>query len=242
MRAVIMAGGAGTRLRPYTTVIPKPLVPVFDRPILHHVLHRLDAFGFTDVHICVGYLGSLIEAYFSQADFGDSELRITWHREQAALGTAGALRSIDGLDEPFLFMNGDVLTSLDLGTFYDFHCSSGAAMTVATGSKSVQIDLGVVHSNGDWISGYSEKPVLKYQVSMGVYVADPRVLRYVPEGVFQVPDLVQDLLAAKEPVAHYRSDDIWYDIGTIAEYERATADEQLYEIVNSVPTRLTLAS
>src|SRR6266581_9622600 len=131
MRAVILAGGLGTRLRPYTTVLPKPLVPVGERPVLEHILRRLQACGVGRADICVGHLGELIQVYFSQVDsLGDLEL--CWHREDEPLGTAGALRLVPDLAGTFIVMNGDILTTLDYRELVAFHERSGAALTVAT--------------------------------------------------------------------------------------------------------------
>jgi NDP-sugar pyrophosphorylase family protein len=222
MRAVILAGGLGTRLRPYTTVLPKPLVPVGDRPILEHILGRLHAAGVTVADLCVGHLGELIQLYFSQSKALPPELELRWHWEDEPLGTAGSLRLVDGLEGSFLVMNGDVLTNLDYRELMRFHEASGAALTVATHAKRVGIDLGVVEIEGTQIVGYREKPQLDYEVSMGIYVYEQRALAHLPaEGPCQFPDLVQRLLDAGEPVCAFRSDADWFDIGTPGEHRRA---------------------
>ena len=229
MRAVILAGGLGTRLRPYTTIIPKPLVPVGDRPILEHIIGRLAASGVGKVDLCVNHLGELIQLYFSQAAILPDDLELGWHWEDEPLGTAGALRVIPDLDETFIAMNGDILTSLDYADLVAFHREQGATLTIATHSKQVDIDLGVIETAGAQVTGYREKPTLNYDVSMGIYVYEPRALEFLPEGVCQFPDLVLRLLDAGEPVAAYRSEADWYDIGTIGEYERAVADTKLFD-------------
>ena len=221
MRAVILAGGLGMRLRPYTTILPKPLVPVGDRPILEHIIRRLAACGVTSIDVCVGHLGELIRLYFSQQDKLPAELELRWHWEDEPLGTAGALATVPGLDETFIAMNGDVLTTLDYRELIQYHREHDAVLTVATQAKRVDIDLGVIENEGGLITDYREKPSLQYQVSMGIYVYEPRVLDYLPEGSCQFPDLVLKLLAAGERVAAFPSDAEWYDIGTRHEYERA---------------------
>ena len=222
MRAVILAGGLGTRLRPYTTILPKPLVPVGDRPILEHILRRLYASGVRTVDLCVGHLGELIQVYFSQADTLPHDLELRYHWEEEALGTAGALRIVPDLSGTFIAMNGDILTTLDYRDLVEFHERAGAALTVAMHARRVQIDLGVIESNGDRITGFREKPALDYEVSMGIYAYDERALRHLPpSGPFQFPDLVHRLLDDGETVAAYRSDVEWYDIGTVAEHQRA---------------------
>ena len=222
MRAVILAGGLGTRLRPYTTVLPKPLVPVGDRPILEHILRRLHGSGVRRVDLCVGHLGELIQAYFSQATTLPGELELRWHWEQEPLGTAGALRLVPDLGGTFIVMNGDILTTLDYPELVAFHEGNGAALTVATHARRVDVDLGVIETDGERIVGYREKPRLDYEVSMGIYAYDERALAQLPDdGPCQFPELVQRLLDAGERVAAFRSDAEWFDIGTVAEHQRA---------------------
>jgi NDP-mannose synthase len=222
LRAVILAGGLGMRLRPYTTILPKPLVPVGDRPILEHIIRRLHASGVRTVDLCVGHLGELIQVYFSQWDSLPHDLELRWHWEEEPLGTAGALRLVPDLGGTFIAMNGDVLTTLDYAELVRFHEASGAALTVATHAQRVDIDLGVIETEGGRIVGYREKPKLDYEVSMGIYVYDERALEHLPaEGACQFPDLVQRLLDAGEEVAGYRSEAEWFDIGTPDEHQRA---------------------
>lgn len=222
MRAVILAGGLGMRLRPYTTVLPKPLVPIGDRPVLEHILHRLRACGVREIDLCLGHLGSLIQVYFSQAQVLPDDLELRWHWEDEPLGTAGALRLIPDLEDTFIAMNGDILTTLDYSELVRFHERSGAVLTVGMRSRRVDIDLGVIELDGDRILGYREKPSLDYDVSMGVYVYDPRALEHLPpEGPCQFPELVWRLLDAGEHVAGFRSEAEWFDIGTPAEHQRA---------------------
>src|SRR3954464_7320842 len=166
MRAVILAGGRGIRLRPYTTILPKPLVPVGDRPILEHILRRLHSCGVREVDLCVGHLGELIQVYFSQADALPADLELSWHWEDEPMGTAGALRLIPDLAGTFVVMNGDILTTLDYRELISFHARNGAALTVAMHAQRVEIDLGVVETDGDRLIGWREKPKLDYEVSM----------------------------------------------------------------------------
>jgi len=225
MRAVILAGGLGMRLRPYTTVLPKPLVPVGDRPILEHILRRLAACDVTEADLCVSHLGELIQTYFSQTRALPEGFGLRWFWEDEPLGTAGALRLIPDLDETFIVMNGDVLTTIDYRELVAHHRKSGAALTIATHAKAVDIDLGVIETENGMLTGYVEKPTLQYAVSMGIYVYEPRALEFLPAtGPCQFPDLVLDLIAAGEQVAAFRSDAEWYDIGTLADYERASRD------------------
>jgi NDP-sugar pyrophosphorylase family protein len=225
-QAVILAGGLGTRLRPYTTVIPKPLVPIGDRPVLQHIVDSLSRDGVRRVDLCVSHLGELIKLYFAQTR-SPTDLDVVFHPEDEPLGTAGALRLIPDLEDTFIVMNGDVLTSLDYGELWRYHKEQGATLTVAMQAKRVQIDLGVIQHSGGYVSDYIEKPTMDYHVSMGIYVYERRAIDFLPEGPCQFPELVWRLLAANEPVAAYLTEADWYDIGTVEEYERASEAVEL---------------
>jgi NDP-mannose synthase len=213
------------RLRPYTTILPKPLLPIGDRPILEIILRQLADAGFTKVDLCVGHLGELIRVYFSEGTVMPGALELDWHWEpEEPLGTAGALRVVPELDGTFLVMNGDILTTLDYGALVEHHRKSGAALTIAVQGKRVDIDLGVLELKDQKVIGYREKPTLSYDVSMGIYVYEARVLDHLPDGPCSFPELVQILLAAGEDICAYRCEDVWYDLGTISEYERAVAE------------------
>jgi NDP-sugar pyrophosphorylase family protein len=241
--AVILAGGKGSRLGPYTTVLPKPLLPIGDRAILDVVVRQLHAQGFTDLTLAVGYLAHLIKAVFG--DGSEHDVTIRYHDEPEPLGTAGALGTIDGLDEPFLVMNGDVLTTLDYAELARIHAEAGNALTVATHRRVVQTEYGVVHLDGSAgrtraIVGYEEKPEIPYIVSMGVYVVDPSVLEYIPQGQpFDMPDLIVKLVDAGKPVGSYLFDGFWLDIGRHDDYERAITEyEQLKSSLLGSPNGL----
>jgi NDP-sugar pyrophosphorylase family protein len=222
-RAIVLAGGEGTRLRPYTAVLPKPLMPIGDRPVLDIILRQLRRAGFTRVTIATGYLAELIEAFCGQGQaYG---LEIDYYREREPLGTVGALALIDGLDDPFLVMNGDVLTDIDYGELLEDHVASGAAATIATTRREVEISLGVMRFTGsdpDRVTDYIEKPHLGYDVSMGVYCFHPRVLELIEPGMrLDFPDLILKLLDRDDRVRAYRPDAYWLDIGRHDDYEQA---------------------
>jgi NDP-mannose synthase len=221
MRAVILAGGQGTRLHPYTMVLPKPLVPVGERPVLELIIHRLADCGFVQVDLCIGHLGELIMAYFADGSRIPDGMSLTYHREDEPLGTAGALRTIGDLEDTFLVMNGDIVTDLDFGALVRFHQEQQAALTIATMAKEVPISLGVVEHDGLRTKGYVEKPTLSFDVSMGVYAYEPRVLELMPSGHFDFPDVVHLLLEQGEPVMSYPFTGTWFDIGTQSDHERA---------------------
>lgn len=224
MRAVLMAGGRGTRMLPYTTVLPKPLLPVGERPILGILLEQLAASGVRRVDLCIGYLGELIRAYLAEARLTLGGMEIVFHTEEEPLGTAGALHGIPDLDEPFLSLNGDVLTSLDFDAFMADHRASGAALTVAVQEQETAIGSGVLELDGDRVAAYVEKPVLRHLVSLGIYAIDPRALRQLAPGRVDIPALVDALLAAGEHVHAHRFDGAWFDIGTLADHETATQE------------------
>lgn len=221
LRAVILAGGKGTRLAPYTTVLPKPLMPIDDMPILEIVLRQLRRAGIQDITLSVGYLASLLEAYFG--DGSRWGMTIRYSREDEPLGTAGPLRLVPGLTNTFLVMNGDLLTTLDYAAMVCFHRERRSVATVGLFKRQVKIDLGAIETDSnDRIISYVEKPTLNYEASVGVYVMEPLVLRYIPSGRgFDLPDLVRRLIAEKQPVIGYRFDGYWLDIGRQEDYAQA---------------------
>jgi NDP-sugar pyrophosphorylase family protein len=202
-------------------VLPKPLVPVGERPVLELIIHRLANCGFVHVDLCIGHLGELIMAYFADGSRLPDGMTLEYHREDEPLGTAGALRAIDGLDEPFLVMNGDIVTDLDFRALVSFHREQEATLTIATMEKEVPISLGVIEREGQRVTGYVEKPTLSFSVSMGVYVYEPRVLELMPPGHFDFPDVVHLLLRQGQPVVSYPFGGTWFDIGTPDDHERA---------------------
>lgn len=232
-RAIILAGGRGTRLAPFTSVLPKPLMPVGNRAILEIVLEQLEQCGFTDVTLSVGYLSHLIRAVLSnrhlEAVGGSSGLRIDYVQEDSPLGTAGPLRLVESLTDTFLVMNGDLLTDLDFALLVERHRASGAKLTVATHLRTTKMDYGVLRVEpGDAparrVLGYEEKPEFVSAVSMGIYVLEPEVLSFVPAGeAFDFPDLVHALLNAGDDVYSVDYDGLWFDIGRHEDYERAVA-------------------
>lgn len=223
MKTVILAGGKGTRLAPYTTIFPKPLVPIGDRPILEIIIRQLVRQGLGDIMLSVGHLGELIEAYFQNGHRNIPGLQLAYFREAQPLGTAGSLAMIPGLDRSFLVINGDILTTLKFQSLIRHHLHSNAALTIAMHRKDVKIDLGVLKTDsaGDLVA-YDEKPVYSFNVSMGAYVYEPRVLKYIEEGEYlDFPDLVKRLLEKGERVTGFQSEDYWLDIGRREDYELA---------------------
>ncbi len=223
LSAVVLAGGKGTRLAPFTSVLPKPLMPIGKTSILELVLEQLRSAGIADVTLCVGYLSHLIKAVIGA---GKGGLRVSYVEEEEALGTAGPLRLVPGLESTFITMNGDVLTSLDYNALVAYHIAEGNILTIATRERPIKIDYGVLYLglNGasGRVRGYVEKPEVRSVVSMGIYVLEPEAVAYIPShGYFDFPDLVHALLDAGEPVGAYRYDGLWFDIGRRDDYEEA---------------------
>lgn len=223
MRAVILAGGKGQRLKPFTVNFPKPLVPLGDRPVLEILIQRLIRFGITDITLTLGHLAELVRAYFQHRKGLVDQITLRYVEEEEPTGTAGSLVLVLGLEETFLTMNGDLLTNLDFDQLVQFHREQKAMLTVATHTRRVKIDLGVVELDGNHrITHYVEKPEATYQVSMGVYVYEPGVLRYIERGKYlDFPDLVLRLLKNNEPVCAYPTDCLWLDIGRPDDYAKA---------------------
>lgn len=225
MKAVILAGGKGVRLRPLTYTIPKPLLPVGEKPILEEIIERLKAQGVRDFVIAVGYRAELIETYFR--DGSQLGVRIAYVRETAPLGTAGPLALVRAQcdvpeDEPLLVMNGDILTDLDTRALAQAHAASGCEMTVATREYQLHHPYGVIDVTDGKISGITEKPSVTDTVSAGIYAIDASALDVVPEGrAFDMPDMVNALLAAGRSVGAYGFDDAWIAIDRIEQLEDA---------------------
>jgi NDP-sugar pyrophosphorylase family protein len=224
MKAVVLAGGKGTRLAPYTRIIPKPMMPIGDKAILEIMLHQMRLAGIDEVVLTVGHLAGLMRAFFQ--DGAHLGIHICYSFEDHPLGTAGPLSLIDGLNETFMVCNGDVLTTLNMRELIDFHKQNKGVATIASHLRQVHIDLGVIQVNGDHsIIGYQEKPTIDYLVSMGIYIFEPVVLQYIPkEQYLDFPDLIKILVADNKRVVAYPFDGYWEDLGRADDYEQANID------------------
>lgn len=222
MQAVILAGGKGTRLHPFTISIPKPLMPIDDLPILEIVLRQLKNYGCSEIIMAVSHLANLIMAFFGDGEkFG---LNIRYSLEDTPLGTAGPLTLIENLDEDFLVMNGDLLTSIDYGDLVNFHIQNRNDITIATHRTQVKIDLGVLETNGEEFLDYIEKPTYDYKVSMGIYMMNRRVIDLMEKGEkFDLPNLVLKAKQENLKIQCYLKamDKIWLDIGRVDDYAEA---------------------
>lgn len=222
-KAVVLAGGRGTRLAPYTSVLPKPLMPVGERAILELVVDQLEACGIKDITFCVGYLAHLIQSVFDNRENG--HVSIEYVHEHQALGTAAPLKLVDGLDSTFLVMNGDVLTELDYRDLIAYHHEHGNLLTIATRQRAIKVDYGILHLDVTRrVRDFEEKPEITTPVSMGIYVMEPEVLEHIPDAqYFDFPHLVEALLDAGLPIGSYRYDGLWFDIGRQEDYEQAVS-------------------
>jgi NDP-sugar pyrophosphorylase family protein len=221
LQAVILAGGKGRRLLPYTTVLPKPLMPIGEYPILEVILRQLERAGFSDVVICTGHLHEIIRAYLAQSRHPGLSIRFT--HEDEPLGTIGPLRLIDHLEDTFLVMNGDILTDLDYRKLLEAHTRKKAMATIATYHREVNVDFGVLEPDSEGrIRAFREKPTYPFEVSMGIYAFQREILGFVPEGSpFGFDELMLAMIAKGAPVYSYLHDGYWLDIGRPDDYARS---------------------
>jgi NDP-mannose synthase len=239
-RAIILAGGQGTRLKPYTTFFPKALVPLGEMPVLELVLKQLKANGFTDITLAVGHLSELIRAYFG--DGSALGVSLSYVREIQPLGTAGPLKTIPDLPDNFLVMNADIVSDIDYRALFNAHVQGIAAdgnqalqkpetclATIAAYRRTSRIDFGVLEftEQNRRIHNFIEKPVLEHSVSMGIYMFNRQVLDFIPDGTFFGFDqLVKTLIAQNQAIQAYSFDGYWLDIGRVDDYETAVNDFQ----------------
>jgi NDP-sugar pyrophosphorylase family protein len=225
MKAVILAGGRGTRLAPYTYVIPKPLMPISDMAILEVILYQMKYSGINQVVLTVGHLAGLIQAFCQDGcKYG---LEISYSRETKPLGTAGPLAQVPDLTTTFMVCNGDVLTMMNFRDLMQFHDEHGGICTIAMHERKHQVDLGIIEQNDDGyeVINYIEKPTFEYKVSMGLYIFEPDVLKYIPIGEYlDFPDLVLKLLENGEKVIGYPYCGYWMDLGNHEDYDQANKD------------------
>lgn len=220
-RAIILAGGRGTRLRPYTVVLPKPLMPIGNYPILEVIIRQLAHAGFGRITLAVNHQAELIKAFFG--DGSKWGTRIDYSLEQSPLGTMGPLKLIHDLPENFLVMNGDILTDLDFRAFHDNHVAEKRLFTISSHVRQQMVDYGVLEISPEkTLVGFREKPKTEYQVSMGVYMLSRDVLAHIPQGrAFGFDALMLDLVQAGERVDAQSFSGYWLDIGRPDDYMQA---------------------
>lgn len=231
MKAIVQCGGQGTRLRPYTSILPKPLMPIGARPVLELVLKWLRRNGIKEVYITTGYLGHLIRSVCG--DGNQWHMKINYTHESEPLGTMGPLSLLrEHLDAPFLVLNGDVLTDLNLNQLISNHHQHRAQLTIATATRLTKMDFGVIDETDGCVTGFREKPDIPQLVSMGIYCMNPAILERIPSGVpFGFDDLMYQMLREEAPVNVYKHHGLWLDIGRVEDFKKAQAvgwDEQSF--------------
>jgi len=221
MKVVIQCGGRGTRLRPYTTILPKPLMPVGSRPVLELLLKWLRTNGMKEIYVTTGYLGHLIRTVCG--DGRQWDMIINYTEENEPLGTIGPLSLLrERLDGTFLVINGDILTDLSLNAFVTCHRQHNHVLTVATTARTIKTDFGLIDESDGRITSFKEKPVLSHLVSMGIYCMEPSVFDYIPAGVpFGFDNLVLCMLSQDTPVGTFRHNGTWLDVGRIEDFQKA---------------------
>lgn len=229
MKAIIQCGGQGTRLRPYTMVLPKPLMPIKSKPVLEMLIKWLRRNDIREIYITTGYLSHLIKSFCGDGQQWD--MKISYTDEKEPLGTIGPISMLsDQLDSTFMVINGDVLTDLSIGAFAASHAKSGAMVTVATALRETVMDFGVIESVDGRVTSFREKPSFTNQMSMGIYCMEPEVMQYIPKCIpFGFDDLAHCLLARDERIQTYQHDGLWLDIGRVEDFQSAQTlswDEQ----------------
>jgi NDP-sugar pyrophosphorylase family protein len=221
MRAIILAGGHGTRLKPYTVVLPKPLMPIGEYPIIEIIVRQLVYYGFTHITMAVNHQADIIKAFFGDGNKWNT--KIDYSLEDKPLSTMGPLKIIHDLPDNFLIMNGDILTDLDFCEFYHYHEENENIFTISAYQRIQCSEYGVLEVNSeDRLIGFKEKPAVTYDVSMGIYMANKRILDYIPEGqLYGFDHLMLDLIKDEKPVFIKRFAGYWLDIGRPDDYLQA---------------------
>lgn len=219
-RAIILSGGKGTRLRPYTAVLPKPLMPIGEYPILEVIIRQLIEQGFDHITLALNHQADIFKSFFG--DGSKWNIKIDYSLETKPLSTMGPLTLIDDLDENFLIMNGDILSDIKYGDLYDQHVKNNSVFTISSYKREAAIDYGVLEVENGILTGFSEKPKYHFEVSMGVYIANRRILNYIPYNeAYGFDKLMLELIKAQEKVQVKNYDGIWLDIGRPDDYEQA---------------------
>jgi len=223
LRAVVMAGGYGHRLKPLTDDLPKPMLPVGDKPLLEFIINQIRDAGVREVNLTTHYKSESISEHFKDGrEFG---VEIRYLHEAKPLGTAGALSLLDKSEKTLLVINGDILTRIDFRAMLNFHIEHRADMTLGVRPHEIRIPYGVIESDGADITGISEKPVIHRFINAGIYMLDPGVLRHIPSNEpYDMTDLISVLIPGKERVVGFPVHEYWLDIGHIEDYRKAVSE------------------
>lgn len=229
MKVIILAGGLGTRLHPYTLTLPKPLVPVGSRPILEIVIAQLKNYGLTDITLAVNHMSNIIMAYFTNGDgFG---VNISYSLEKERLGTVGPLRLVEHeLSENFIVMNGDILSDINFDLLIKSHKDSRKIMTIATFERQEIVDYGVLNIGNDGcLESFHEKPNVPFSVSTGIYVFNKKIIDYIPHGSMGMDQLISKLMHSNIKINTFQHNGYWLDIGRPADYQKANDDATMFD-------------
>lgn len=221
MKAVILAGGLGSRLRPFTQIIPKPLLPIGEKSVLEIQIEHLKKHRFDEIFLATNYKSEYIENFFGDGSKFGVKLRIS--KEEKPLGTVGPLTLLrEELKDPFLMMNGDILTLLDFNGFYRFARNINADLTITVKEYITPFQFGNIEFEGDYVTTIREKPQLKMNILAGIYILKPDIFRLIPDDTyFGMDHLIQKMLGENIPVAKYPIHEYWLDIGQVDDYEKA---------------------
>lgn len=221
MKAIILSGGLGTRLKPFTEVIPKPLLPIGEKAVLEIQIEHLKANGFNHIFLATNYKSSYIENFFG--DGSKYGVKLTISKEDIPLGTAGPVKLLqEQLQEPFLVMNGDILTQLAYKDLYDFALTKSSLLTICTKEIVTPFQFGNIHTDGDFVTGIEEKPDLRTTILAGIYIFKPEILELMPTNEYYGMDsLIKDMIEKEMPITHYPIEEYWLDIGQVKDYEKA---------------------
>jgi NDP-sugar pyrophosphorylase family protein len=221
MKAVILSGGLGTRLKPFTEVIPKPLLPIGEKAVLEIQIEHLKANGFNHIYLATNYKSAYIENFFG--DGSKYGVRLTISKEDIPLGTAGPVKLLqDQLNDPFLVMNGDILTQLPYKKLYEFAMSNNSLLTICTKEIITPFQFGNIHTDGDFVTGIEEKPNIRTTILAGIYIFKPGILELIPDDeYFGMDSLIKKMIELELPITHYPIEEYWLDIGQVKDYEKA---------------------
>ncbi len=221
MKAVILAGGLGSRLKPFTQIIPKPLLPIGEKSVLEIQIEYLKKYGFEEIFLATNYKSQYIENFFGDGSRFGVKLRIS--KEEKPLGTAGPLTLLkDELTKPFLMMNGDILTLLNFKELYDFSLKNESDLTITVKEYITPFQFGNIEFEGDYVTRIREKPQLKMNILAGIYIFKPAIFRMIPDDTyFGMDHLIEKMLTENKPVAKYQIHEYWLDIGQVDDYEKA---------------------
>ena len=221
MKAIILSGGLGSRLKPFTEVIPKPLLPIGEKAVLEIQIEHLKIHGFNDIILATNYMSDYIQSFFG--DGSKYGVKLTISKEDKPLGTAGPVKLLQKmLNEPFIVMNGDILTSLNYSDLYQFASKQESILTISTKEIITPFQFGNIFTDGDFVTGIEEKPDFRTTILAGIYVFKPEILSLIPDDTYYGMDtLIKTMLGKQMPITHYPIKEYWLDIGQISDYEKA---------------------